>query len=162
MHYRARDRQANCQKGEAVELPEVVPLPIREPDKDGLLTLLVAVANDTGIDLDITVVAEGTVVSGRLVSMHDWLKMNADKFPDGEVAQTLANHLRQLAAEVTPASEGSDDDSGETTASYVHLADARFVGTQGTFPEHGTLLWRGRLARISGWSFGSLRTVEAP
>lgn len=158
----AATHQRTATKGLPMDLPEVIPLPTHEPDKDWLLTFLVGLANDAGIGVDITVVADGTVVSGRLVSMHDWLRMNADQFPDGEVAQILADHLRQLAAEATPTSADSDDDDGQPSASYIHLADARYVDAQGAYPGRGSLLWRGRLSGISGWSLGSLRAEETP
>jgi hypothetical protein len=134
-----------------------------DPPKDWLLAFLVGLANDAGVELDITVVADGAVISGRLVSMQRWLTLNADRFPAGEVAQVLSDHLRDIALSVTPGKDDSDEEPEQTgvAPSYIHLTDARFVHGDGIVPNDCSLLWRGRLSRVTGWSLGAFRAGPA-
>lgn len=124
-----------------------------EPAKDWLLAMLVGLANDIGLEISITVIADGATISGRLVSMQQWLHLNAARLPQGEVAQVMAENFRELAESLVTKTDATDE--ATEMPSFVHLAGAQLVTGKTLVPNDANLLWRGRLSHISGWSLGA-------
>ncbi|MCM3894320.1 hypothetical protein ND991_03680 [Gordonia sputi] len=115
---------------------------------DEIFASLVVLANSVGEEFtySVTVVVQGTVISGRLVSGLTYAKWLAesDSFFD-----SVRDHY---ATAVNPdAREISDEEL--RTVTYFHLKDA--VIYQGG-SKIGLDYWRGLIASVDGWSVGRL------
>ena len=115
---------------------------------DGLLLALCEVArNVDGFELGITVNVPGATVTGVMVGPKAWLQIL------GASGEGDANEfLRGIAARMSEILDGGDD----VDTQFLHLREAQYV-SGGTFqPTNAALLWRGRLAAVSGFSLGTL------
>jgi hypothetical protein len=116
---------------------------------DGLLLALCEVARSVeGFELGITVTVPGATVTGVMVGPKAWLQIL------GASGEGSANEfLRGIAARMVEIlDEGGDD----VDTQFLHLREAQYV-SGGTFtPTNTALLWRGRLAAVSGFSLGTV------
>jgi hypothetical protein len=122
-------------------------------DSGGNDLLLIAVVSmidgaDDGSDdpsaISLTVTVPGGIVSGVLVPRRWWAEKNVRDL--GAVNEMFAEATENLFASLAP----DPDDA----PNFLHLRDARFVHG-GRLATTG-LLWRSRLADVTGWSFAQL------
>ncbi|AWB93867.1 hypothetical protein [Aeromicrobium chenweiae] len=101
---------------------------------------------DEPLSVSVTATIPGGVVSGLLVPRRWWVdeatrELTASDPNIGRAMGSLFTELRPL--------------DGALPA-YFHLRDARLIVGPGN--QHGSgMLWRGRLADVSGWSFTQIR-----
>ena len=116
---------------------------------DGLLLALCEVArNVDGFELGITVNVPGATVTGVMVGPKSWLQIL------GASGEGRANEfLRGIALRM---SEILDDAGDEVDTQFVHLREAQYVSGGQFTPTNAALLWRGRLAVVSGFSIGTV------
>jgi hypothetical protein len=133
---------------------------------DWHLQLLVEDANDFGLELPITLFVPGAVVAGVLTSGKVYFDLFADRFAAGWPVEGRAELRASMAAygDVYPRLEPGEKSPRKRPAQFIHLRDAQVVTAQGNLPAVGDgLLWRGRLAAVSGYSLGQLApAVVAP
>jgi hypothetical protein len=138
------------------------PQEVTQVGGDPILQVLARLANDVpSAEIHVTLAVGGAVVSGVLVSRLAWLRLSA------ETMEAVAPRAGTIPAELSKTLEAqavrpSDEHGGVTgadgvTYEYLHLKDARYVAAAGTMPSLGSppMLWRGRIALVSGWSWGS-------
>jgi hypothetical protein len=122
---------------------------------DWLLQLLGFIAIESAdTEIGLTLNVGGLVVSGLLVSPHRFFK---------SVAQDTLGTEAGLGDFLVKTMENaySDTFSGESVI-YLHLDQAQiFMPGQPPLPGDRTMLWRGRLSEIDGWSFGSFSVGDA-
>jgi hypothetical protein len=124
--------------------------------RDPILAILARLANDVpSAEIHVTLAVGGGVVSGALVSRLAWLKLSAETMEAaapgaGTIPAELARMLEEAASK-----EGGE--SEPATYDYLHLKDARYVDAAGAMPSvnSSAMLWRGRIAHVAGWSWGS-------
>ena len=133
---------------------------------DPALELLLRAAEDD-VQVGLTVAASGCVVSGTLISTMTYFRALADQFstPSGStvMGELFADAFRSIVddAQQHVHDETLGDDARAILRTdghdFLHLSDARFIGGQGFFPHgrHG-VLWRCRVADVSGWSLGDV------
>lgn len=124
------------------------------PVADWHLQNLVQLANNAGAEMGITLMVNGTVITGTLIGGKSYFNEFADSFASGWT--TLDEDAKQAVRDsmARPADDyGSDKPQG--TVSYIHLRNARVQTPTGSMPEGG-FLWRGRLSQVSGFFLGSL------
>jgi len=114
-------------------------------DMDPLLKRLTDRVEREGLALPITLVVNGTTITGEVVPHAVWA---------GHIAE-------QLADSETRASAFADDFTWEQKrperdGDYLHLNGGKVVSTGAVFPEHGGL-FRIRLAHVNGWFLGEIQ-----
>jgi hypothetical protein len=110
----------------------------------------------------INLFVRGLLLSGQIIPDWQWFEEQASLNPGGcpetmiaEILKDKRNRVRALRdrgpTELTP------DEHEEALASpaFIHLKNCRVFLPQ-PVPSSGDLYWRGRLADISGWSYGQL------
>lgn len=121
-------------------------------NKDGILEAFVSQANENGFALDISLLVEGAIVSGTLVSAEDYYKALIESFKEGN---DVAKEFSEQFAEASKSSK-----SAEGGANFIHLKEARiFLNGSNPIPSEGTTLWRGRLTEVDSFFLG--RITEA-
>jgi hypothetical protein len=116
---------------------------------DGLLLALCEVArNVEGFELGITVNVPGATVTGLMVGPTTWLHILAAS------GEGRANEfLRGIAARMSEILDGAEQ---EVDTQFLHLREAQYVSGGQFTPTNAALLWRGRLAVVSGFSIGKV------
>jgi hypothetical protein len=126
---------------------------------DWHLQLLVEDANDFGVEVPITLFVAGAVVTGVLTGGKAYFDRFADRFAAGWPDEGRAEIRASMATpgNVYPRLEPGEKSPRKRPAQFIHLRDAQVVTAQGNLPAVGDgLLWRGRLAAVSGYSLGHL------
>lgn len=136
---------------------------------DPALELLLRAAEDDA-QVGLTVAVNGCLVSGTLISTMSYFRALADQFssPSGStvMGELFADSFRSIVDDARQhlhddlAPQGAGDEQAVIHGpghEFLHLHDARFIGGQGFFPHgrHG-VLWRCRVADVSGWALGDL------
>ncbi|GAA5786568.1 gas vesicle protein [Chitiniphilus shinanonensis] len=114
---------------------------------DPLLRELVKLAVE-GTSLPVTLSVGGALVCGRVIPRQEYMRLLSAWLPRtvGPQHERLDNWLDALVRHgATP----------EPTPGFIHLKDAYFLASDGSrVPTDSGTLWRGRLARIDGFTFG--------
>ena len=92
-------------------------------------------------DVAVTVAIQGLIVSGVVISAHEYLRRLGGQFAEG-FADTPVPEV---------GAEGSDG-SERLAQHFLHLKDVTILIGSGAVH---VPLWEGRLACIGGWSLGS-------
>ena len=127
---------------------------------DWALAWIVHMAHAHSIIQSVTLTVGGSMISGDVIGGRQFFEALSEQIDqgafegdeDGAVRRVLRDSWNTLGGGVYPPS------SGETVhpMSYIHLRNARmFVPGQKPLPSKG-MLWRGKLADVSGFSLGSL------
>ena len=110
--------------------------------------------------LGVTLFVHGTVVSGYIVSGGQFLEAMASSVDEAVRRDTgkepnrggLADVFRDHSSKVY----GPDADLENAVTTYIHLRDAQiFHPGANPIPTPGAW-WRGRLASVDGWIFGTM------
>jgi hypothetical protein len=125
-------------------------------EPDGALAMLVGLVNDdimTGIG--VTLAVPGGIVGGLLISYSAWMDANA------EIAEAISPFFTALKDHMNAAKPATD--LPPRPIHFIHLCDARYwtPGSTISLPSPGGMLWRGRLAQVSGWSLGTFGASES-
>ncbi|MBS1592817.1 MAG: hypothetical protein JST90_00725 [Bacteroidetes bacterium] len=124
---------------------------------DWFLSLFVNLANKTGLGFDITIVTQGYLVCGKLISGKQYFEETSAMFKDNpsEIAETLATSIESYGDKIY----GEGGDKPVPPPSYIHLKEARFFNGQSKpLPANRGVLWRGRLSEVSGFFIGILNS----
>lgn len=107
-------------------------------------------ATDGRVDSPIILNVGGMIVSGRIISAREFM-----------LSDPLTNAILEEAEKLNPSSEGIADISLNDGPNYIHLSGARFF-TPGLkpAPANDNIYWRGRIADVSGFSFGRIVEVK--
>lgn len=107
---------------------------------------------DVGLPLTLSI--GGIVVTGKCISLEDWISRITSKISAKEAAAQLRRMWLADEAEARAEVKQREEQGLRTFARrFVHLEDAVvFSGQQRLHVG----LWRGRLARLDGWTIGGL------
>ena len=116
--------------------------------KDGILELIVKFSeNENPLETGITLITDGFLVSGFIVSKDKYMKHNV-------LTSSIEEGLKEAISKEQPQSPEPEDD-GERN--FIHLRDARyFTPGQPPIPGNEAVYCRIRLEKISGFSLGVL------
>lgn len=125
--------------------------------KNGVLEVFVHMANESKLEIGITLMAIGGIVTGTLSGRDMWLEAVAVQHE--EAGQEPAGNFGRALQEAFQIVDGrvSEDDAvpAEAADEFIYLRDAAyFVGGQ-LVPTNANMHWRGRIREIAGWSIGS-------
>ncbi len=126
-------------------------------ENDWLLERLIASVNGTDREIEVTLLMEGLLISGKMVSGHRYLEEIQKKViidePFGE-GMNIANFELKTRLEVS--AKHYIEQKDRRVANYVHLFDARFhKGSILKASGQRGVLWRGDLDKVSGFHLGS-------
>jgi hypothetical protein len=146
------------------------------PERDWLLSILIATANRVPLSFGITLNVPGGLVSGTVVSGNEFFHgVAAEMSKVGEAGEELAKVMREIAVsrypmtQLQPPDEREEDDAepeldtdpGYKGVGYIHLKDARIYSASQPIPGDRGVWWRGKLGDVAGFCFGTLSTEEA-
>jgi hypothetical protein len=130
-------------------------LPPRRPEVDPLLRTFVKLANDAGLEIGVTLQIAGATVTGTMIGGAKFFEAQAKQLREGLGADgATADAFDTLFGEFSK--PYSEPDDGKSLPWYIHLKNAMVMtpGARG-MPNPG-MLWRGRLADVSGYALVSL------
>lgn len=129
------------------------------PDtRDWFLQSLIDLVNGREIEIGLTLQVGGFLVSGLLVSGHQYFKgfgaEFARTFDDPELTEDIQRAYARWGGIYT-APKGVGETF--TKVHFVHLKNARFFNTAGEpVPSNMSVWWRGRVSEIDGFFLGML------
>lgn len=123
-------------------------------DSDWLLQLFVELADDKGVELSVIVAADGVLIAGTLIGVGRYFQELADSFSNAtgnvpDVTQALSEAL--LSAKAVYALAGKEAE--RQRPQFLHLRGARKISPH---VSGSGSLWRCRIDRITGFSFGTI------
>jgi hypothetical protein len=134
---------------------------------DFLLQAIVDLANNTGIEMGITLCVGGTVLSGQLISGKAYFEeianeaLQASGSADAGVRLVLSEFLGNLGKSIYERTENEEESGKEVDRTmkrlpgFIHLRDAKFFHNSGQpMPGNRGIRWRGRLSAVDGFSLG--------
>ena len=130
---------------------------------DWFLQSLVTIVNDEIGGIPITLSVGGLLVSGEMIGGKTYFEEFARQFKDGfgdvsrETAATIEVSFKRLGDIYNPSQEESQGNGSLPKPHLVHVRDAQIYrsGIDPT-PFERSVLWRGRLEAIDGFSLGRL------
>lgn len=131
---------------------------------DNLLEWFVRIVNDYELEIGMTLLIGGSMVTGQLISGRKYLKRIGDQVNAamGVQAETplFQDWIDRYYGE--PRSDGGDESDQEREpiiTTYVHMAGVRIrQGSQEILSSAAGTLWRGRLSCVDGFILGELST----
>jgi len=124
---------------------------------DWFLQRLVNYANDYRLEFGITLQVSGMLVSGTIISGQKYFDEFSANFTGGLSDQTLVDSFSSLFNAYKGVYDVSPEEKDKLPPpEYVHIRNARFYqpGQKG-MPTGNSVLWRGRLSEVGGFSLGS-------
>lgn len=144
----------------------------RAQTSDVFLEDWVTLANDYNLQIAITLMVNGILVSGTITSGAEFLQhvgksiYAAAEIDHEALGKTVEKHYLEVAKKLYPQMPPlSDDDAprpfeGTTPRKsyFIHLKDVNVLGSR---PVPTVPYWRGRLDRVDGWFIGGLKEVPS-
>jgi hypothetical protein len=125
---------------------------------DPLLTIILAAANQGTLSTPITVLVDGILISGTLISMRDYFIRQQDRLAAEGTFGTVwfDGVIKPVIDSMTedPSSASDDQESFDGPVHGFYLADVTFSSTAGII--HEIPFWSGKFSAISGWWWGSV------
>ena len=136
---------------------------------DPLLEVLITFA-DQGSEVGVTLHVGGSMVSGVVISGSKYYELLADLFQEGyeragmsdagaPMRDALMSVAKDLYSRSSEKPSNPDTEKPPMVRTFIHLRDAHFVDATGKqfydAQRVAGLVWRGRLADISGWFLGN-------
>ncbi|NEA12774.1 hypothetical protein G3I27_32275 [Streptomyces sp. SID10692] len=150
-------------------------------DMDYVLAQLVRLVNRSDLQFGITIDANGSTITGTLISNEKWFDLQARAIKAASKAEgdevglhTVFERWQALNSEANAEDKRANDalkdlelpDRFQTAigeaaerVGYIHLQGARRVTSLGLVPSEGAL-WRGRLEAVTSWSVGELKQAD--
>jgi hypothetical protein len=137
------------------------PLP---PPTDWVFLELVDLVNRSTVELPVTLVVQGAIVTGKLIGSHSfyqeygnlWYQLITRALEESsEVADSVKERWTELGKRALEQTKSEEEFQPPV---HVHLKGARYVVGQGLpVPTGGAaFLWRGRISEVSAFSIGEL------
>jgi hypothetical protein len=124
---------------------------------DTFLQGLVDTVNIRGFEIGITLHVGGFLVSGKMVGVDKYFEGFASAFTAGWTDEEAASSMREQLTALGKGSVGDEAAADRLLPQCIHLSDAHFFNTNGNpIPGNRSVLWRGRLSEVAGFSLGTL------
>ncbi|NAO99110.1 gas vesicle protein GvpU [Halomonas sp. MG34] len=119
--------------------------------KDNILSYFVVASNKHDFNLDISLLVNGALVSGTLISAQDYFQTLSKSFEDGnDISKTVGEQLAK-----TSESLASQDNPDQPE--YIHLKNSQlYFGGNKPTPSKGDILWRGKLSEVDSFFLGKI------
>ncbi|CAN7774730.1 gas vesicle accessory protein GvpU [Paraburkholderia hospita] len=150
----AEEQQQQQQDVERKEEPINAAM-IERPKVDFYLQNLVTMANTQDVEMGITLVLGGTVITGQLISGKTYFESFGALFASAWNSDEDGKKAIQEAMS-KPAEMYGPDKSDAAGPSFIHLKNATVRTPSGALTNQG-VLWRGRLTEVSGFMLGEIK-----
>jgi hypothetical protein len=128
---------------------------------DWYLQSLVSIVNSastegTEIEISLTLVVGGSLVSGMLISGKKYFDIFADEFSAAWPGEKSS--IRESFASNGKIYEKDDESEGKSKPlpQFIHMRNARVYNGGSPFPQKQGVLWRGKINAVSGFNLGSV------
>ncbi|MBA3898296.1 MAG: hypothetical protein H0X36_14440 [Sphingomonadaceae bacterium] len=133
--------------------------------RDWFLADLVRLVNDTESRFPVTLSVPGGIISGTLVGGKEYFKAIADQFGQfGGANKSRVATLKEwisLYGKVYDEEDEAPEKDITSIPQFIHLVNARFYAPgQRPIPTDTTIVWRGNLDTVSGFSIGAFAVRE--
>ena len=132
----------------------------------------VTLANDCNLQIAVTLMVNGALVSGTITSGAEFLEhvgqsiSGAAESDHKALGESIKKHYREVAGKLYPQKAPSPDEdalpalegTGPRKSYFVHLKDVTILGSR---PLPTVPYWRGRLDRVDGWFIGGLKETSS-
>jgi hypothetical protein len=127
---------------------------------DWLLGGLIRLANK-GLTFPVTLSCGGILISGHLIGGARYLKLMGQLMEQAHNEDEMKSAMRQWMEHwsvVYDEPGPSDEDDAFTVPGFIHLSNVKFFtpGQQPIPGQQNDVLWRGRLAAVDGFLWGTL------
>lgn len=133
-------------------VPNLNSLPTKAPVKDQALCTLVKAAN-AGAEFGVTLVFDGQVVSGDLISGKAYCEAMNEYFLSSsgskEVLGFLAGYFQEMGE-----NSYTKDDLGDIPLNYLHLKNSAFLKGDGSFLATSGAFFRVAIDRVTAFTPG--------
>jgi hypothetical protein len=144
----------------------------RSQTSDVFLEDWVTLANDYNLQIAVTLMVNGILVSGTITSGAEFLQyigqsISAAAESDQEsLGKTIEKHYQEVAKKLYPQTPPAPDKDAlpalegpaPRKSYFIHLKDVNILGSR---PAPTVPYWRGRLDRVDGWFIGGLKEVPS-
>lgn len=134
-----------------------------QPDgTDWFLANQIWFADAFNVEQGVTLNVGGVLVSGTLISGRTYFReiaetiRNATRGTHSEEFGQILGRNHEMFNEIFPERGEHDETYPQRPTSYIHLRDARIIGSNGYMIGNNAVLWRGKLSSVDGFSFGNL------
>ena len=127
---------------------------------DAIMLMFLDLVEEDGIEVDVTLSVNGTIVSGTLIgatAYYEGITEASKNLQDSTMSKIISNKFHDLKEEyakqkLEEAEKESKDK--ENSFTFIHLKNAKYInandkGSNGTW-------WRGKITSVDGFSFNSL------
>ncbi|WP_150123797.1 MULTISPECIES: gas vesicle accessory protein GvpU [Achromobacter] len=128
---------------------------------DWVLQNFVGLINRTKLQVPVTLQLSGLTVSGTTIAGPEYFRKLGDLIAVGmqngnvsSAAESMREYFSSHAKIYDGQTVGSEEPS--VPATYIHLENAVFWGSDGRTINSQGALWRGRLSEVSGFYLGAL------
>lgn len=118
--------------------------------KDNILESFVKAANNHSFELDISLIVNGTIVTGTIIAAKDYFEQLSESLENGnDVAQELSEKFK--------AAGESADNNNDGEAHFIHMKKTKiYCGDSKPTPSKGDILWRGKLSEVDSFFLGKI------
>ena len=137
-------------------------------DEDWFLQNLVSILDDAEhLEVPISLNVGGGIITGLAIGGAAYFKQFAKDYANAwrsHISEEMRANLQESFAHFAtiydkPDTQGHEAESPKHPPRYVHLKDAQTVFGNVFIPNQGGgVLWRGRIASVSGFSLGNLKS----
>jgi hypothetical protein len=118
---------------------------------DPMLSTLLDTFGKYGVSIGLTLIVDGTIVSGTTIDRAEFLVSFARQLDKAWPSQKEASQAwEKTFTELEPLSD--EERELIRKMGWVHLKDATVLGSDGRY--YKIPLWRGLLTHVGGWSLG--------
>ncbi|MBM7585558.1 hypothetical protein JOC86_002100 [Bacillus pakistanensis] len=124
---------------------------------DAVLLMFLSLVEEDGIEIAITLNVDGVVVSGTLIgasAYYEGIKESSKDLQDTTMSKIITKKFTDLMDGYSKQKQEQDTkEDKENSATFIHLKQARYLGTSHSPTTNSSNWWRGRISSIDGFSF---------
>jgi len=135
--------------------------------RDWILRFMLELLNRSdGNQIPITLTVGGTLITGMMIGVKDYYCLLGSQMRNmmaGTVGETLETFYRSIGDKSQQQAKEEPQDEAQlfrekSGPNFVHLKNAQIATPQGLVPTDSTMLWRGRVSQVQGFSLGRVRS----
>ncbi len=130
---------------------------------DAVLLMFLTLVEEDGMEVAVTLNVNGVVVSGTLIgasAYYEGITESSKELQDSTMSKIITKKFTDLkegySKQKQEQDEEKEDKDKENAATFIHLKNARYLGTVGQPTTNNGTWWRGKISSVDGFSFDSL------
>ncbi|WP_226527714.1 gas vesicle accessory protein GvpU [Metabacillus niabensis] len=128
---------------------------------DAIMLMFLDLVEQDGIEVDITLSVNGSIVSGTLIgatAYYEGVTEASKNFEDSTMSKIISKKFHDLKEEYAKQKQQEAEKESkekENSFTFIHLKNAKYVTNQHEITHTNGTWWRGKIASIDGFSFSS-------